>query len=182
MAKAIAQSDFVGTVGPSGHSVVDYSKFDKLEIDDETEADDAKRERARLRHSLIQQRYAMKAAQMRGEGYSEPEIDVNQRLIDAGFEPDDVEPDDASSSEDDSDIESIPLFWKKLPKNWKENETIRAMQSLKDGASGRARRGHEGAGQRVVQKSARGEAYWHALAHVPAQRLALLHNRFELRA
>ena len=148
MAKAVAQSDFVGTVSAvsdARHSVVDYSKFDKLDLgsDEEGDAADAKRaERTRLRHSLIQQRASMKAAQLRGEGYADqPEINVNQRLIDAGFAPDKpgggrdgdgADESCSSSSEDDSDIESIPLFWKKLPKNWKENETIRAMQFLKD--------------------------------------------------
>ena len=134
MAKAIAQSNFVGTVTSapslSTHSVVDYSKFDNLDIgsDDEDGSRKGKPSRARLRYELMAQRNAAKAAALRGEGYEEAELDASKRLKEAGF-GDEV---DESSSEDDSDIESIPLFWKKLPKNWRENETIKAMQSLKD--------------------------------------------------
>ncbi len=103
-------------------AVVDYSRFDALEVEDETETererDLKRREQAAKRRAL-----AAKGLTLDGPGSKDEELDPADRLNEAASE---------SSSEDDSDLEDCPLFWRKLPKNWKENNTIRALEKLRD--------------------------------------------------
>ena len=106
--------------------MVDYRKFDRLELSDE-EADDTPKgpSASELRYKQREMIYKRNAALLRGEEVDEVTgVDPTQRL--------DPRDDDESSSECDSDIEDNPLFWKKLPKNWRENDTIRAMETLRD--------------------------------------------------
>ena len=113
-------------------AVVDYTKFDRLELSDD-EGDSSNNTNAtsasELRYKRREMNLKRNAAALRGEPFADEEkgVDPSQRLA-AG----DDEGGDSSSSEYDSDIEDNPLFWKKLPKNWKENPTIRAMETLRD--------------------------------------------------
>ena len=111
-------------------SVVDYTKFDRLELSDD-EDDNIPKGTSAAEARYKQREIALKTmAAKRGESVADEEkgVDPSQRLSRDGEKDDENE----SSSDYDSDIEDNPLFWKKLPKNWKENPTVRAMEKLRD--------------------------------------------------
>tara|TARA_B100000780_G_scaffold149427_1_gene104442 strand:- start:307 stop:642 length:336 start_codon:yes stop_codon:yes gene_type:complete len=98
-------------------SVVDYTKFDKLELsddEDDTTTDNAP-SAAEQRYRYQDQINKQNAVAARGNIDETKGIDPSQKLA----EPDEGE----SSSECDSDIEDNPIFWKKMPKVKQKQQT-----------------------------------------------------------
>jgi hypothetical protein len=109
-------------------AVIDYTKFDRLDVSDDEDNSFKSPSASELRYRQHEKNLKQKAAILRGEPFDDEEkgVDPSQRLTPSNND------NDESSSECDSDIEENPIFWKKLPKNWRENDTIRAMETLRD--------------------------------------------------